>query len=177
MMDEMHERFKSFYSFKNLVRDTSGNCRSDMRFRFDSTRRFIDIVRFINRRWPFSIPFISSTYGVSFWQPLFENFPDDTINCSTLYEASVTRAAVVIKLLDHEFLTELICYEDFRNGSGAYIYSSKATSPMSIQIPYDLSSFYLSLMFYGRASAPSFLYQQLEIEQGCTYRTPKNEDI
>lgn len=173
-MQEMYERFGSFYSFDNLLRESPESGLPDINFRFDSTRRFIDIVRFINRRWPFSIPFISSIYGVSFWRPLFDNFPSDAGNCPTLYEASVTRAAAVIQELDADFLSEIIHYEDFRNGSGAFYYSPDATrADVSVLIPYDLSSFYLSLMFYGRASAPSFLYQQLDIEPGCIYREKK----
>lgn len=168
----MHERFESFYSFSHLLRRSPGGDRPDINLSFDSTRRFIDIVRFVNRRWPFSIPFISSCYGLSLWQPLFEKFPADAANCTTLYEASVTRAATVIKMIDADFLSELIHYEDFRNGDGIFCYSTNVVSDQaSVKIPYDLESFYLSLMFYGRASAPPFLYQQLDIEPGCTYRT------
>lgn len=170
-MREMYERFESFYSFNNLLRGIPGGDQIDARLSFDSTRRFIDIVRFVNRRWPFSTPFISSCYSLSFWRPLFENFPADAANCTTLYEASVTRAVTVIKQIDGDFLSELIHYEDFRNGSGIFCYSPDAVcEETSVQIPYDLESFYLSLMFYGRASAPPFLYQQLEIEPGRTYR-------
>ncbi|MBC3952518.1 hypothetical protein [Pseudomonas folii] len=170
-MREMYERFESFYSFNNLLRGNPAGDRPDTNLSFDSTRRFIDIVRFVNRRWPFSIPFISSCYGQSLWQPLFDNFPADAAHCTTLYEASVTRAATVIKLIDDDFLSELIHYEDFRNGLGIFRYSTDAVcEETSVQIPYDLESFYLSLMFYGRASAPPFLYQQLDIEAGCTYR-------
>ncbi|MCD5974927.1 hypothetical protein [Pseudomonas quasicaspiana] len=173
-MREMYERFESFYSFNNLLRGNPGSDRPDKNLSFDSTRRFIDIVRFVNRRWPFSIPFISSCHGLSLWRPLFENFPADAANCTTLYEASVTRAAAVIRLIDGDFLSELISYEDFRNGSGIFSYSTDAVSEKtSVQIPYDLESFYLSLMFYGRASAPPFLYRQLDIEPGCTYRVAR----
>lgn len=173
-MREMYERFESFYSFNNLLRRNSTSDRPDKNFSFDSTRRFIDIVRFVNRRWPFSIPFISSCYGQSLWRPLFDNFPADAANCKTLYEASVTRAATVIKSIDDDFLSELINYEDFRNGLGIFRYSTDAAGEeTSVQIPYDLESFYLSLMFYGRASAPPFLYRQLDIEPGCIYRVVK----
>lgn len=170
----MLERFRSFYSYDNLLRDTATMGSSDIHFRFDSTRRFIDIVRFINRRWPYSIPFISSVHGESFWRPLFDSFPEGAPPCSTLYEASVTRAAAVIRGLDDGCVSEILDYEDFRNGTGMYHYSG--TDPArdgAVEIPYDLSSFYMSLMFYGRASAPSFLYRQLDIEPGCIYKAVK----
>lgn len=173
-MREMHERFESFYSFNKLLRTHPESGISDTYLRFDSTRRFIDIARFVNRRWPFSTPFISSCYGISFWRPLFENFPADVGHCTTLYQASVTRAVKVIQELDTDFLSEIIRYEDFRNGTGLFDYSSAPFEPeVNVQIPYDLASFYLSLMFYGRASAPPFLYQQLDIEPGCIYRALK----
>lgn len=171
-MREMRDRLESFYSFNNLLRDTPAVGRSDVSLRVDSTRRFIDIVRFVNRRWPFSIPFISSCYGLSLWRPLFENFPAEAANCTTLYEASVTRAQTVIALLGGDFLSELIHYEDFRHGAGLFSYSTTAVcEETSVQIPYDLESFYLSLVIYGRASAPAFLYQQLAVKPGCTYKT------
>lgn len=173
-MREMHERFESFYSFNNLLRASPESSIPHTYLRFDSTRRFIDIVRFINRRWPFSIPFISSCYGISFWRPLFEDFPGDVGHCPTLYEASVTKATMVIHELDTDFLSEIIRYEDFRNGTGIFDYSAAPfETEGAVQIPYDLASFYLSLMFYGRASAPPFLYQQLDIEPGCIYRAIK----
>ncbi len=173
-MREMRDRFESFYSFNNLLREKPGIGWSDVHLRLDSTRRFIDIVRFINRRWPFSIPFISSCYGLSFWRLLFESFPAEAANGTTLYEASIKRAATVVGLIGGDFLSELIHYEDFKNGGGLFSYSTDAVcEKTSIMIPYDLESFYLALVLYGRASAPAFLYQQLAIEPGCTYKTAR----
>lgn len=173
-MKEMLERFRCFYSFNNLLRDGAKGEHSETNFRFDSTRRFIDIVRFINRRWPYTIPFISSVHGESFWRPLFDNFPESVGHCSTLYEASVTKAAAVVRDLDDGFLFEILNYEDYRNGAGAHYYSSTDNGEDTFtKIPYDLSSFYMSLMFYGRASVPSFLYRQLDIEPGCIYKAVK----
>lgn len=175
MMQEMHERFESFYLFANLLRRAEDTA-AQLNLRFDSTRRFIDIVRFVNRRWPFSTPYISSLHGDLFWRPLFENFPVGVSHCPTLFDASIARAAHVIHKLDAGFLSELIRYEDFRNGVGIFHYSADAAvlgMEIPVLIPYDLSSFYLSLSFYGRASAPPFLYQQLDIEPGLTYRFKK----
>jgi hypothetical protein len=84
------------------------------------------------------------------------------------------RASRIIEKLDAGFLSELIRYEDFMNGGGQFCYTARPPLGLaSVHIPYDLESFYMSLMFYGRASAPSFLYQQLDIEPGCLYRTTK----
>lgn len=170
----MYNRFENFYLFNNLLPKSFAISHANKNLCFDSTRRFIDIVRLINRRWPFSIPYISSMHGISFWRLLFEGFPAAAINCSNLYDASVKSATTALQELDGNFLLELIQYEDFNNGSGIFYYSTTVSeTEISVKVPYDLPSFYLSLMFYGRASAPPFLYQQLDIEPGCIYRIKK----
>jgi hypothetical protein len=66
---------------------------------------------------------------------------------------------------------ELLLYEDFRNGkTSRLIYTTTQPFEKFTLIPYDLDSIYTTLMFYGRAYAPSVLYANFILEPGKTYR-------
>lgn len=83
-----------------------------------------------------------------------------------LFQESVT-------LLSNPFFAELLEYEDALNTQIRLSISYTTERPAKgryLKLPYDLESFYISLLFYGRASAPAFLYQQLIPEPGTTYK-------
>jgi hypothetical protein len=142
----------------------------DKHFTFECIRRYLDISRHLNRRWPYTIKYLQSIYGESILTDIFEQFYTigkiyknlNDAACGTFFKNTVKRSSID---------AELLLYEDFKNSkikSPEYL----TTQPYegSTLIPYDLDSIYTTLMFYGRAHAPSALYKNLILEPGTTYR-------
>lgn len=78
-----------------------------------------------------------------------------------------------VATLNVPFYAELLEYEDAQNAHAPHGVTYTPERPKKsnyLILPYDLESFYISLLFYGRASAPAFLYQQLAPEPGTTYK-------
>lgn len=162
--------FLELYSFAGLFKCARNSAPASVYKKFDSTRRFVDISRFVNRRWKFSMPYISSSLGLPFWEAVFDGLPRNTAGLPDIYSASITRALEVAQGMGGDF-AELMRYEDFRNNIGHYTYhSAGCKSDQGFCIDLDLESFYMTLMFYGRASVPEFLYRELIIEPGTMIR-------
>jgi hypothetical protein len=124
----------------------------------------------LNRRWPYAIRYLQSIYGDDILINVFERF--DTTGstyknlndaaCGIFFNNTAKNAHIDV---------ELLLYEDFRNGkTGSPAYTTTQPKEKFTLIPYDLDSIYTTLMFYGRAYAPSALYENLILEPGTTYR-------
>ena len=140
---------------------------------FESTRRFLDITRHIYRRWPYSTDYILALYTTELLTDIFEQFPFEANHYHNIAEGAHALFKHSTKQLNTPFLVELLEYEDTKNPHINTDFTYKSTEPPHgnfILLPYDLESFYISLQFYGRASAPYFLYQQLSPEPGKTYK-------
>ncbi|MNM51970.1 hypothetical protein D3C81_630410 [compost metagenome] len=162
--------FLELYSFSGLFKQVRSLTMESVHKRFDCTRRFVDVSRFVNRRWKYSMPYISSNLGLPFWKAVFDGLPRNTACLPDLYSASITRALAVAQDMGSDY-AELMRYEDFRNNVGNYTYhSASCKSDEGFYVGIDLESSYMTLMFYGRASVPEFLYQELIIEPGRMVR-------
>ena len=124
-------------------------------------------------------PHISSTpYILAFDQGhaltlVFEQFPLRARHYNNIAKGAHALFKRAVATLNTPFYAELLEYEDAQNVHalpGAMYTTEQPKKGHSIIVPYDLESFYTSLLFYGRASAPAFLYQQLAPEPGTTYK-------
>jgi hypothetical protein len=160
--------FAEIYKSKNIFTSPTSAC--DKHFTFECVRRYLDISRHLNRRWPYTIRYLQSIYGDNILTNVFEQFDTTGSNYKNLNDAACGIFFNNTAKNSHiDF--ELLLYEDFRNGRDISA-SYTTTQPLekSTLIPYDLESIYTTLMFYGRAYAPSALYVNLTLEPGKTYR-------
>jgi hypothetical protein len=160
--------FTAIYNSKNILNPpTSAH---DKHFTFECVRRYLDISRHLNRRWPYTIRYLQSIYGDNILTNVFEQIYTTGSTYRNLNDAACGIFFNNTAKNSHiDF--ELLLYEDFRNGkAGISAYTTKQPSEKFTLIPYDLDSIYTTLMFYGRAYAPSALYANLILEPGKTYR-------
>ncbi|WP_408599215.1 hypothetical protein [Pseudomonas sp. PLMAX] len=160
--------FTEIYKSKNIL--TSPTSKSDKHFTFECVRRYLDISRHLNRRWPYTIRYLQSIYGDDILTNVFEQI--DTTG-STYRNLNDAACGIffnnIAKNSNIDF--ELLLYEDYRNGkTKPSAYTTKQPLEKFTLIPYDLDSIYTTLMFYGRAYAPTALYATLILEPGNTYR-------
>jgi hypothetical protein len=160
--------FNETYKSKNIL--TPPASARDKHFTFECIRRYLDISRHLNRRWPHTIRYLQSVYGENILTDVFEKF--DTTGsiyrnlndaaCGIFFNNIVKNSPID---------AELLLYEDFRNGKArSSTYTTTQPFEKFTLIPYDLDSIYTTLMFYGRAYAPSILYANFILEPGKTYR-------
>lgn len=130
--------FLELYSFAGLFRRARSSTPESVYKRFDCTRRFVDVARFVNKRWQFSMPYISSNLGLPFWRAVFDGLPRTAARLPDLYSASITRALAVAQGMGEDY-AELMRYEDFRNNVGYYTYhSAGCKSDEGLHIDLDL---------------------------------------
>lgn len=160
--------FTEIYKSKNIL--THPTSAYDKHFTFDCVRRYLDISRHLNRRWPYTIRYLQSIYGDNILTNVFEQMHTAGSTYRNLNDAACgIFFNDTTKNSNTDF--ELLLYEDFRNGKvGTPVYTTKQPFEKFTLIPYDLDSIYTTLMFYGRAYAPSTLYKNLTPEPGITYR-------
>lgn len=162
----------TIYSLEN-IRPSVSHPRQDAHLLFESTRRFLDITRHIHRRWPYSTPYILAFDQGHALTLVFEQFPLRARHYNNIAKGAHALFKRAVATLNTPFYAELLEYEDAQNVHalpGAMYTTEQPKKGHSIIVPYDLESFYTSLLFYGRASAPAFLYQQLAPEPGTTYK-------
>jgi len=156
------------YKSKNIF--TLPTSPHDKHFTFECIRRYLDISRYLNRRWPHTIRYLQSVYGESILTDVFEQFDTTGSTYRNLNDAACGIFFNNIVKKSH-IDSELLIYEDFRNGrTRNSTYTTTQPFEKSTLIPYDLDSIYTTLMFYGRAYAPSVLYANFILEPGKTYR-------
>lgn len=165
----MDDVLSQIYDSK-VLGEESGAC-FNMHLVFESTRRYLDITRYINRRWPYTMRYLSAIYGENVLESVFDKFHEKGKTYKNLNDAACSVFFKLVASGSADIQVEMLLYEDFRNGRGGkYHYQSQKPKGDFKVIPYDLESIYMTLMFYGRASAPLKLYRQLNLEQGITYR-------
>lgn len=166
------ELLSKIYRLEN-IRPSVAHSPQDPHLLFESIRRFLDITRHIYRRWPYSVPYILAFDQTHLLTQVFEQFPWRARHCSNIAMGAQKLFQESVTLLSNPFFAELLEYEDALNTqirlSISYT-TERPTKDRYLKLPYDLESFYISLLFYGRASAPAFLYQQLIPEPGTTYK-------
>ena len=159
-------------SLENLIPNSPyGNDTNHLHF--ESTRRFLDIIRHIYRRWPNSTHYILALNNITLLTEIFEQFPFKANHSSNVADGAHSLFKQSTKQLNNPFFHELLEFEDAQTPHSITDYTYVTVKPESghfILFPYDFESFYISLQFYGRASAPPFLYQQLNPEPGQTYK-------
>lgn len=144
----------------------------DKHFLFDCIRRYLDISRHISRRWPYTIRFLESLYGDEILIAVFDRFDKSSKAYKNLNAAA---CEIFFKIVSNQLPpieSELLRYEDFRNGRDKH-YKYVSTPPPEYPhtlVPFDLDSIYTTLMFYGRAHAPSIFYKNLVLEPGEIFR-------
>lgn len=166
------ELLSRIYTREALIPDHS-NSNNITHLHFESTRRFLDITRHIYRRWPYSTEYILALNTAELLTDIFEQFPFKASHYHNIAEGAQALFKHSTKKLNNPFLVELLEYEDTKNSNANIEFTYETTEPSHgnfILLPYDFESFYISLQFYGRASAPYFLYQQLSPEPGKTYK-------
>lgn len=141
-------------------------------FSFDRIRRYLDISRHISRRWPYTIRYLESIYGEEILIAVFDRFDKSSKIYKNLNAAA---CEIFFKMATAQLLpieSELLRYEDFRNGRDKYFkyVSTPPSERPHTSIPFDLDSIYTTLMFYGRAHAPSIFYKNLVLEPGTIFR-------
>lgn len=168
--DSLELAFKKLYSSKNLfmLPDSAW----EKHFTFESIRRYLDISRHLYRRWPHTIRYLESVHGESILTDTFDNFDSAARTYRNLNDAACGIFFNKISTTFPPINSELLLYEDYRNGKSInFEYITVRTPGRSCTlVPYNLDSIYTTLMFYGRAHAPSSLYRNLTLEEGKTYR-------
>ena len=166
------EFLSTIYTLDN-IRHSASRPHQNAHLVFESTRRFLDITRHIYRRWPYSAPYILAfDQGHSLTQ-VFEQFPLRARHYNNIAMGAHALFKRAVATLSTPFYAELLEYEDAQNSHtphGVIYTTEQPQKGHYLVLPYDLNSMYTSLLFYGRASAPAFLYQQLTPEQGTTYK-------
>ena len=162
--------FSKIYESNNLLSNPTSP--EEKHFSFESIRRYLDISRHISRRWPHTIRYLESIHGEDVLIDVFDRY-DKT---SKIYKnLNAAACEIFFKKINTQFPpidSELLFYEDFRNGRDKY-YKYTSVLPLGYPhtlVPFDLDSIYTTLMFYGRAHAPSILYRNLVLEPGKTFR-------
>jgi hypothetical protein len=160
--------FTEIYKSKNIL--TTPTSAREKHFTFECIRRYLDISRHLNRRWPYTIRYLQSIHGDGILTNVFDKFDAIGTTYKNLNDAACGIFFNNIAKNSHiDF--ELLLYEDFINGkTGKLTYTTTQPLEKFTLIPYDLDSIYTTLMFYGRAYAPSVLYANLILEHGKTYR-------
>lgn len=166
------ELLSAIYTLEH-IKPTASLPKKDAHLLFESTRRFLDITRHIYRRWPYSAPYILAfDQGYSLTQ-VFEQFPIRARHYNNIAQGAHALFKRAVARLGPPFYAELLEYEDAQSThvpNGALYTTEQPKKGDYLTLPYDLESFYISLLFYGRASAPAFLYRQLAPEPGTTYK-------
>lgn len=156
------------YKSKNIL--TTPNRACEKHYTFECVRRYLDISRHLNRRWPYTIRYLQSIHGDDILTNVFEQF-DTTGNTYRKLNDAACGIFFNNTAKSSHIDFELLLYEDFRNGkNGNSAYTTTRPLDKFTLIPYDLDSIYTTLMFYGRAYAPRALYVNLTLEPGKTYR-------
>jgi len=62
--------FTEIYKSKNILSSPTTAC--DKHFTFECVRRYLDISRHLNRRWPYTIRYLQSIYGDDILTNVFE---------------------------------------------------------------------------------------------------------
>lgn len=165
------ELLRATYSIKTLT--SSLHPSKESRLQFESTRRFLDITRHIHRRWPYSTPYLLAFNNDILLSHVFEQFPFKAQQYSNVAEGAQALFKIAVAALNNNFYIELLDYEDALTPHASYYFKYTTERPDTDRyttLPYDLDSFYLSLLFYGRSFAPNFLYRNLIPEPGNIYK-------
>ncbi|NHB61744.1 hypothetical protein [Photorhabdus sp. RW14-46] len=172
MNEDSLERMSNLYSGRALLEFNINQTIAENHLLFDRVRRFLDITRALHKRWVYVSKYILSLSDECVLIDVFDEFH---IKASISHSISVASCNIFynkIKNSGNELFVELLDYEDYVNQHPRrhYIYSKDNKDEKNILVPYDLESLYLSIMFYARASAPSFLYKTILTEPGVIYK-------
>jgi hypothetical protein len=162
--------FSKIYESNNLLSTPTSS--EEKHFSFESIRRYLDISRHISRRWPYTIRYLESIHGEEVLIAVFDRFDKTSKIYKNLNAAACEIFLQKIKTQSPPIDYELLLYEDFRNRRDTqYKYVSTPPAGRSrTLVPFDLDSIYTTLMFYGRAHAPSIFYKNLVLEPGKTFK-------
>ena len=155
------------------IKPSASSPKKEPHLLFESTRRFLDITRHIYRRWPYSTPYIFAFDQGHTLTQVFEQFPLRARHYNNIAQGAHALFKRAVARLSTPFYAELLEYEDAQSAhtpNGTIYTTEQPNKGDYLTLPYDLESFYISLLFYGRASAPAFLYLQLAPEPGITYK-------
>lgn len=151
--DDYSDIFKKIYDPNFMSKDTTEMNDSEKRELFESTRRYLDICRVINRKWPLTNKLITAKEGADLVLEVFSSLHLKVVTYPTVHVGAVKEYRK--------------CVETFKGGKYLALLKLETELPSSEAVieavnnrkPDEILSLLMTLTYYYRASAPESLYK------------------
>lgn len=158
MFSDSHEElFDKIYDASVFTMDVSIMSDTEKRHLFESTRRYLDICRVINKSWPLTNRLVCAKEGRDIILDVFNSLHKKVSEYSTVHEGCLAVYRDVVTNIDNGKYSDLLEMESTHPTLDDII------NALSNNENDDILSLLFSLAFYHRSSAHDSLYRGLLI--------------
>lgn len=151
--DDYNDIFQKIYDPNFMSKDTTKMNNSEKRELFESTRRYLDICRVINRKWPLTNKLITAKEDTDLILKVFSSLHLKVVTYPTVHVGAVKEYKK--------------CVEAFKDGKYLDLLKLETKLPSSEEVIEAINnkksdstlSLLMTLTYYYRASAPESLYK------------------
>jgi len=143
-------------------------------YAFEVTRRFLDICRIINKKWPNTARYMTAIHGDIILEKIYSHLFDASDTTASLADAVYQSMRYVLKTEKDNVSCLLLNFERLtaQGINVRFIFDglqADHVDDIAFEADFDFLNFYYTVDYYRRTSAPEVLFKHIKRIERATY--------